>query len=166
MRKWTLTIAPADRDEVAKTGVSDETVIVDSPAWLAPALGVLRARRAAQDMLFDINDKKMKKVWEAACARLRIRADRYQLRHSGASSDSLSRSRTPEEVMARGRWTTLKSVKRYAKGGALQKMLSRLPREVRHFCQEAEANLEDLLTGRRKPLVPAFDHLPVVNVVR
>eukprot|EP00974_Lingulodinium_polyedra_P088554 8586919-Lingulodinium_polyedra.AAC.1 len=45
----------------------------------------------------------------------------YQFRHAGASDNALAGRRPMLEIMARGRWSTLASVRRYAKPGAIQR---------------------------------------------
>ncbi len=68
--------------------------------------------------------------------------------------------------MARGRWSTIKSVKRYAKGGAIQKTLGRVPEPVRTYCQEAMINMSAMLAGRLAAPRPTFGGLQVANLVR
>mmetsp|Transcript_40163 Transcript_40163/g.127065 ORF Transcript_40163/g.127065 Transcript_40163/m.127065 type:complete len:99 (+) Transcript_40163:1-297(+) len=97
---------------------------------------------------------------------LRVKAHRYQLRHAGASSDMLARRRTVGEIMARGRWAALKSVRRYAKGGSVQKAVERLAPGVRLFCQQMERDLPRILKGEIGVVVPDFSALPEANIVR
>jgi len=52
----------------------------------------------------------------------------YQLRHGGASDDLCSKLRDHYGVKERGRWQTDTSVRRYAKVGKIQNLLSRMPK--------------------------------------
>lgn len=167
LQLWTLTVAPAARAEQSKTGTTDDTIIIDRPAWLGPELGRLRVNRRNEDPLFDFTNAQALAWWAEACADLRLVADRYQLRHAGASADALSGARSLQEVAARGRWGSLQSVRRYAKRGAVQKTVSRVPLEVRQFGQHITANLEAAIKGQLAIVLPVLAHNQrVVNVVR
>ncbi len=61
---------------------------------------------------------------------------------------------------------TLRSARRYAKGGAVQKVLSRLPPALREFGQQAQLEMEDILAGRRALPPPSLEGLPVVSVLQ
>jgi len=122
----TVTVAPQELGIPSKTGVFDESIQIDSPVWLGPLIQHLAIRSQPQMPLFQMNSDRFQKVWKGACIRLGIVAHVYQLRHSGASDDALERRRTPLEIMARGRWKTLKSLERYKKPGPVQKSWGKL----------------------------------------
>eukprot|EP00972_Heterocapsa_arctica_P097654 14410021-Heterocapsa_arctica.AAC.1 len=84
----------------------------------------------------------------------------YQLRHGGASEDVLSGRRPMLEVLARGRWATWASLRRYAKAGLLQKLLSSLPGHVMLYVQWCSANLGDIMAGRVRPCLPGLQPSP------
>ncbi len=88
------------------------------------------------------------------------------MRHAGASSDTLAKRRAPLEILQRGRWQTVQSLRRYAKPGALQKVLHRLPLELRAFGQRAMEQLEDVMHDRTAAERPRFPQLPVVSLVQ
>ncbi len=70
------------------------------------------------------------------------------------------------EILQRGRWQTVKSLRRYAKPGALQKVLHRLPNEVRAYGRQAMEQLEDVMHDRMVAEVPRFPWPPVVSLVQ
>eukprot|EP00971_Amphidinium_carterae_P138188 2738140-Amphidinium_carterae.1 len=53
----------------------------------------------------------------------------YVLRHSGASHDAVHKLRDLVAVQRRGRWLSMASLRRYAKGGRLADQLSRVSHE-------------------------------------
>eukprot|EP00973_Karenia_brevis_P042613 5898224-Karenia_brevis.AAC.1 len=63
----------------------------------------------------------MRRQWKIVNQRLGIDAHVYQLRHTGASADALAQRRTMQDIMSRGRWASVRSVKRYAKPGGIQR---------------------------------------------
>lgn len=75
----------------------------------------------------------------------------YQMRHGGASEDLGMGIRDHAAVKSRGRWFTDQSVRRYAKIGKIQQMISRLSPPALEYCQWSLANLERAFKG----LVPA-----------
>ena len=79
----------------------------------------------------------------------------YQLRHGGASEELLEGRRSISEIMARGRWDTSSSLRRYAKPAQLQKLLGSLPPVKASYAQQSLLALSDLLIGRRAPWLSA-----------
>ncbi len=84
---------------------------------------------------------------------------------SRIASVSLKRSATLE-ILQKGRWQTVQSLRRYAKTGALQKVLHRLPLELRTFGRRAREQLEDVMHERTAAERPRFPQLPVVSLVQ
>ena len=58
------------------------------------------------------------------------------------------------EVMARGRWSTTTSLKRYAKSGKLQKIVNDLSVENLAYCEWAAYNVIAVLSGTVAALPP------------
>ena len=145
----TLTIAPYDGGRSSKTQTFDDTVVVDEPVWLGPVLEHISRGKPADSPLFQLTMPEFQSQWAQACKLLGIKAHPDQIRHSGASSDTLSKRRTARQVGARGRWSTLKSQQRYSKGGALQKAWKRVPLETRQWCTLQSQHIQSILsTGR------------------
>ena len=97
-----------------------------------------------------------------ACEKLGVKAVPYQARHSGPSIDAALGLRTREEIRARGRWASAKSVLRYESKARLGESVDRLPTATQGFLRQCEARLEDLFMGRilpsalQPPAVPAM----------
>ena len=65
----------------------------------------------------------------------RLKLGQFQLtppavRHSGPSVDFLNKTRTADEIMARGRWRSLKSIQRYRKPGQMLAKMNRIPSDI------------------------------------
>ena len=163
---WTLTVAPAERQEVSKTGTMDDTVRLDQSEWLGPLLANRTAYLDGKEFLFDIPLHARVAKWKAACSRVGLVAEMYQLRHSGASGDMLSGRLTVPQIMARGRWISDKSVRRYAKAGAVQKALRRVPRVTQRYGQQVLDRIQEVLSGNLILNPPPASVRSVVSVVR
>ena len=75
------------------------------------------SKRPGYDRLLDWTYREYVSVFRRACANLGWSAVPYQGRHTGASADRAEGLRTQEQVMKRGRWQALRSVRRYEKAG-------------------------------------------------
>ena len=69
----------------------------------------------------------------------------HSLRHGGLSTDVAMGARSLEEVMKRGRWQSMRSVARYARGGRVGEQLSLLPQPVVACLCAAERSLWSIL---------------------
>jgi hypothetical protein len=126
-----LIIAPQQRLLPSKTYVFDDTVLLDSPAWLGAEVSRLcldcsGVPRAKDGLLFDIPPGVLARQLSAATAVLGLPSlCLYQLRHGGASHDALTKVRAMQEIMSRGRWAAASSLKRYTKPGQIQKLVEK-----------------------------------------
>ena len=161
----TLTIAPSERGELSKTQTFDDTVIVDQPGWLGALLESLTKTNAPSSPLFRMDAKTLRNRWTRSCKKLNIKAHLYQLRHTGASADSLAETRPPGKIRDRGRWKTVRSQQRYSKGGAVQKVWHRLSPAMRKWCSMQALNIEGILKGTIMVTPPPIS-LQEVNLVR
>jgi len=152
MAHWTLTVAPQQELQPSKTQTFDDTVALDS--WLGPELGRYAKGRPAESALFTTGPKEAAKLWKAACKAVSLppKTVAYQLRHGGASEDVLQKKRTHQEVGERGRWSTLASLRRYAKGGRLQRLLRGLPDHVTAYNEQCLRHLAGIVSGSRRPV--------------
>eukprot|EP00959_Pyramimonas_sp_CCMP1952_P178958 3741224-Pyramimonas_sp.AAC.1 len=103
--------APSDprgsHQELTKTGTSDETAILDHPAWLGECLAARVRGRAPTDLIFPAPGAFVAAQFGVAAKKCGLpRFCLYQLRHGGASGDILSGRRDRETVKARGHWRT------------------------------------------------------------
>jgi len=151
-----LTVAPETRLEWSKTQTFDDTVLLDAPVrYLGNLLVTLRGERPPSEPLFLLGQDAHTN-WSRACRALGLPGlVLYQLRHGGASVDRLERRRSPQEILARGRWQSERSLRRYAKSGRVQTLLGKLAPHVREFTKVALRDLELVVTGRRRLAPPA-----------
>ena len=142
-RHYSLLLHPAERHQQSKVGLSDESLLLDSPVlpWLGKALHRL-AR--GQSYLLNISYANLVKDWKAALARLGLSADHcvlYQLRHAGPSHDRCHRLRSLPEVKQRGRWASDSSVRRYEAHARISQEFFKLPQKTQQLCLEMEPRL-------------------------
>eukprot|EP00971_Amphidinium_carterae_P246746 4900539-Amphidinium_carterae.1 len=129
MRFATVTVAPQRENEqgkqpLSKTGTIDDTVVVDDPPWLGPALLQRKRSSPPSSPLFASIGADLVRSFSLACTSLGIPAQcLYQLRHGGASEDLLSNKRSVSLVKARGRWLSDSSLRRYAKPAQVHRLL-------------------------------------------
>ena len=143
-RFWGIIFGNSERFDRTKTGLQDDTVLLDSTDR-AFAKNLLQ-------MLFNYTKNSQGRIfgnytlqqYEAAMQRARVAAGlgSFQLtphtvRHSGPSIDSLQKTRLPEEIMARGRWKTLKSIQRYQKPGQMLARMGKIDKEIWDKASEA-----------------------------
>lgn len=140
-KHYTLNLRPAEREEMSKVGLSDETIILDSKQ--IPQLGTfLQKLRTGQPkrLLFQLEASALKRLWEETLETIglaRTHAVLYQLRHSGPSHDRLMRFRSLEEVKKKGRWGSDSSVKRYEAHALVNQHFQRLPTQTQTQALEA-----------------------------
>ena len=75
-------------------------------------------REAARHMkVFDISEEKYRRLWKETARRLGVAepGPPHSARHTGASRDAATGYRTLAQIQRRGRWTSERSVLRYAK---------------------------------------------------
>eukprot|EP00438_Fugacium_kawagutii_P013890 Skav219729 [mRNA] locus=scaffold301:281463:306630:- [translate_table: standard] len=116
---WGIIIGNSDFGERTKAGLQDDTVLLNSlDRTYAPVLlkMVANACKHKQQHLFgDVTLAEYERVIAKAhfqCGLSQFHFVPHAIRHSGPSIDFLHRARTAEEIMARGRWATLKSIQR------------------------------------------------------
>ena len=162
----TITVAPVEEQVPSKTLTFDDCIQVDQPPWLSPLLLKLAAARAPESLLFQLTPREANAQWRKVCLSLRLDADRYQLRHAGASNDLLRQTRTRPEAEGRGRWKTPTSLRRYGKPNQIQKVLERIPPPLRAFADLAHTEVESVLRNSKQIPIPDLSRYPVVNVLR
>lgn len=134
-----------------KVGVFDNSLKIDNPRtmWIGELL--LQKAKEVNDpdaMIFNFTMENLRKEFATAGKGLGVdQLHPYQLRHGGASEDLSSGFRDHNSVKARGRWKTDQSVRRYAKVGRVQQLLTKLNQQSLQFCLWAERNLEKVFRG-------------------
>jgi len=145
---WSLLLSPFIREKPTKTGGFDEAISLEDAR--APWLGQLlqkqvlkrrqqcrqRGARPEQVMemsLWDSSHEERLEQFRKSASRLgclHLAETLYVLRHGGASRDVLLRLRALIEVLRRGRWSHLDSIKHYEKHGRIQDVINKLPRAL------------------------------------
>ncbi|CAK0905964.1 unnamed protein product, partial [Prorocentrum cordatum] len=133
---WSATLHPREAGVSSKTGVYDDSLLVDSPAfpWLPGLFQKLLRERPKNSPLFPVTHSEWNAKFAAAARDSGLQPllplTLHQLRHGGASHELLVRVHTQDEVKKRGRWATDQAVRRYAKGGRIQEQLNMLPHHI------------------------------------
>ena len=154
-RFWGIVVHDADLGVAGKTGITDESVLIDMDDWLLPALQALRETRPLEAPLWTFSLDEVREMFARAVERLDaggVQAHLYGLRHGGASHDLLTRRRTLLEVKFRGRWSSDTSLKRYAKATRLQKEMEKLPLHCVALGNATERNFARMITARARGL--------------
>ena len=150
LAKWSIILFPEQEAARSKTGVADDSIILDSPylSWLDPVLEVLK-ELPSDEPLFGANYVTFVKIFKKAAAAAGVpKTVPYQMRHSGPTIDRALNLRPLDEVGKRGRWQSTKSLNRYEKGGRLNRAYEQLETNVRVHLEVCEAQLEAIVLGR------------------
>ena len=150
---WVLLLHPSARNERSKVGSQDDTIPLDSRrfAYLGPLMEAL-ARRPSGELLVGMDYSQFLELFNRYCRRLKVKAQPYSARHSGASIDRATNERPLVDVQKRGRWKQMASVIRYDKTGRVNDSWRALDSEVKAHCLEAARRLLGcLLAGDEVP---------------
>jgi hypothetical protein len=147
---WALLLHPMEQGIPGKTGVFDDTVMLDSEPWISPFLFALIAGRRPKERVWHHSYDNLLIVFQKALevmGLLMLGSTMYSLRHGGASFDLLNRRRSALEVKRRGRWTSESSLKRYGKEARLQHEISKVNPVILAFGQRVLNLLPELLSN-------------------
>lgn len=148
------------RGQPSKTGELDEGVTLDHPflEWMKVVYQFIKKNRPAQNQMIPHNMKQLSVMFAKAVDGCGFRdygiQCSYQVRHGSASTDMLQKLRSMEELMKRGRWRTLTSLRRYEQGGRLSQVFGKLSKYEQEIAIKAERNLPSVLAaslGCKKP---------------
>lgn len=147
----------------SKVGETDESVTlnVNFLQWMNPLLAHLKTAANDNDFVCPFPQSQGSKIFLEAVDALGFRSNgvqcTYQIRHGAASTEVLCRGKALEDVMKKGRWKTLVSVRRYEQGGKLAQVFGSLSKKVQKQCLDSEALLaQQMLTFvgcRKRPKV-------------
>ncbi|CAK0856369.1 unnamed protein product [Prorocentrum cordatum] len=145
-RKWPVVLHPRERGLTSKVGAQDECMVFDNPEFelVVPMLVSLQRTVAEGRPLFPLRSALWHEAARSAARRLFpsfVAPALYQLRHGGASHEALTEVRSTEGLVRRGRWHSLRSVKRCEKGGRVNQVLRSLTPEELNAALEAERRL-------------------------
>lgn len=148
------TVIIRDREEGRpdKVGVFDNSLPIDVKSFQFMGEMLLQAAAKCsrpQELIFKFTMDEFRKSFQEAGAALGLEAVHpYQLRHGGATNDLAAGVRDFQGVKSRGRWKTDQSVRRYAKTGRIQQLLTQMSAVDLRFCRWAEANMCKVMTGQ------------------
>ena len=157
-RSPTLLLAPYEDLRPSKTGVFDESVVLDVqdiPA-LEYALRDAVRDRSPKVHFFNLSYREYTEQFKRVCELTGVdilEPHLYSLRHGGSSHDYLVKKVPLDEVKRRGRWRADQSVRRYEKASLVAREVSRLPQATRLFGVAVEEKLEQLLLGQWRPSI-------------
>ena len=143
MHHWCVVLHLFERQTPSKTGVFDESLLVDSPCfpWMPSLVQELHRRTPAGHRLFPVTYTQWNYHFKAVVADLGLQVlgnlTLHQLRHGGASHELYAAARPLRDIQKRGRWATDAALRRYAKGGRVQEQLHRLPRALQLRAEQA-----------------------------
>ena len=147
---WGLLLHDAGIGVPGKTGVLDDSVLLDNLNHLAPLFELISRYRAPGEPLFNFDYHAFSNKFQEIVVRLKLEPlapNLYALRHGGASEDLRNRHRSPLEVQMRGRWRTSTSLRRYGKATRLMTQLDKVPPEVQQYGLEIELGLIGHMTA-------------------
>jgi len=176
---WVVTIKPRDEGTPAKNQEFDCSTAVGGPkrAFVNNIAAALHRNVEDNGLLFpNLTLGLWEKLFRDACKALHILKPQFSprsLRHGGPSLDKLNNDLDDNEVLRRGRWRSLDSVRRYGKTGVLAKLLAAMPdghlvvaRDLRLHLVPAMINAldEKKVNGKRSVILePNAVALPVSN---
>lgn len=143
-RQMTVVIRDFESGKPGKVGVFNNALRLDNPKtlWIGPhLLNLARQQNSAEDAVFSFTMEEFRKQFMQAGKDL----------GGGASQDLSSTFRGRNAVKMRGRWKTDQSVRRYAKVGGVQQLLTKLIQSALQYCQWAEHNVENVFKGTVAP---------------
>eukprot|EP00438_Fugacium_kawagutii_P033140 Skav227543 [mRNA] locus=scaffold2241:169914:174596:- [translate_table: standard] len=144
--------------ERKRCGIFDNSIVLDSPSrsFVGPLLvDRVREMNSKDDLLYPFSGKEFRKEFNQAALMIGLPGlHPYQMRHGGATEDLNMGIRDHAMVKARGRWFTDQSVRRYAKLGKVQQLLSQLSPSALEYCRWSQANLERVFKGVTPPRAP------------
>ena len=147
---WGLLLFPEERPERSKVRTADNSIFLDQE-WFQSLKSVLAALRQACPgaCLWPFSWRHFLKEFRRSALRLGVKAlVPYQMRHSGASIDRASETRSLTEVMKRGRWSTLKSVARYERATRLAHTFHNYSVAQQNHARACELVFADAIQGR------------------
>ena len=184
---WVVTTKPRDEGTPAKNQEFDCSTTIGGPrrAFVNDIAAALHRNTKDGNLLFpNLTLTLWEKLFRDACKSLHIVKPQFtprSLRHGGPSTDKLNGDLDDNEVLRRGRWRSLDSVRRYGKTGVLAKLLAAMPdghlavaRDLRLYLVPSLNNALDekkraarRLTGKRS-IIDTSDAitLPVTRRVR
>ena len=146
-----MTLFPAHGARTSKVHKKDDTVIIgglpERRRLLEPICAALHVARRQTDQLIDLEPQTVVSLFHASRKAAGLPAAcMHELRHGGASHDGLA-GVEDAEMLGRGRWASVKSLRRYRSPAAYIRRLQLLSPTQRAKAAAAPATILQLLPG-------------------
>jgi integrase len=149
-KSWALNLNPSETADPSKVGLTDESLLLDSPEVKYLGKALMKIRNLCPNLsLFQISYSNLLNHWKAALVGLGLKEDYavpHQLRHSGASWDRMKRHRPLLEIKLRGRWASDTSLKRYENHARIAQLYEKLPKEIKKRAEASPELLSAMVT--------------------
>jgi hypothetical protein len=124
-----LRLGVAERNETTKTGMRQGSRL-DWPYTMKMLADRVKAMKP-NEKVFKTSPTKFRYAWNQSARRLKLQlGPPHSVRHSGPSHDCATGYRTMWQIQRRGRWSSEKSVMRYAKSHTWLEMRAKFPSEL------------------------------------
>ena len=160
---WSLVLGPLDTRTPTKTGIFDDSVVLDHPTlmWLGPHMHRLRNAGDLDECIWPFSREAFGRTFAKCVRRLGLQKwgfVPYSLRHSGPSWDRSEKRLSLLEVQRRGRWMDPRTVVRYERSSRTSVLLSTLTRSLVAYLRRCEDCLQQYVEASRPlPRLPGAD---------
>ena len=125
-----IRLGVAERGESTKTGMR-QGVRIDYPVTIEMMQRRSANLKPGQRFFSKSSPQKNRTFWAAAAAALKVEVGPvHSIRHSGPSHDATTGYRSMWQIQRRGRWSSERSVLRYAKSHAWLQARARVPEAI------------------------------------
>ncbi|CAK0890744.1 unnamed protein product [Prorocentrum cordatum] len=145
---WALLLRPTSGGRPGKTGLCNESAVIDLDQHLWPLLAGPRGAAALDQSLWDFTLPALREQFSRFANAIELHAldpSLYSLRHGGASWDLQAGRRSLGQTQRRGRWASPGSIERYAKEAYLQDAMTRVPDWALVLGRIVHANLLEIV---------------------
>lgn len=152
--RWVVTVKPRDEDIPAKNREFDCSVEAGGPRrdFIQKLVNALHAAARPNGRLFpNLTLSLWEKLFRDSCAHFGYSKPKFtprSLRHGGPSLDKFNRDLDDNDILRRGRWRSLDSVRRYGKTGVLAKILTTISEQDVNTARQLEHVLPSALSMR------------------
>ena len=152
---WAIIVSDWHQGIAGKTGIFDESILV-TDQFLYPVLQGLKLARQGSATLWSFTMEQLRTAFQSACVRLGAGGSHlYGLRHGGVSHDLLHRILTQAEAQRKGRWASMRSMRRYAKESRLLAEMHKVNLELVQSGEQILSHFSDVVSGAFKPGIPS-----------
>lgn len=149
---WSLLLGPVDLRRPTKTGIFDDSVLVDHPMllWLGRHIARLKTCGDQEEPIWPFTRAAYGRQFAKGVRRLQLGHwgfVPYSLRHSGPSWDRNDRRLSLLEIQRRGRWLDPRTVVRYERSSKISALLSTLSRTWVSYLRLCETHLRQYVEG-------------------